>query len=74
LIPGRWDPVPPPIKWTPASLEMAFSVDVRFYTHHRLHSGIDYRTSKEYERVMARTTTWVAASDAGATPGVPEMV
>jgi len=25
---------------------------IRFYNHHRLHSGIDYHTPEEYERVV----------------------
>ena len=36
-----------------AALEAALTVYIRFYNHHRLHSGIDYRTPEEYERVMA---------------------
>ena len=26
---------------------------IRFYNHHRLHSGIDYHTPEEYERLSA---------------------
>ncbi len=25
---------------------------IRFYNHHRLHSGIDYHTPEEYERLV----------------------
>ena len=34
-----------------AALEAALTAYIRFYNHHRLHSGIDYRTPEEYERV-----------------------
>jgi len=36
-----------------AELEAALTAYIRFYNHHRLHSGIDYHTPEEYERVMA---------------------
>jgi len=32
-------------------LEVAVRNYIRFYNHHRLHSGIDYRTPAEYERL-----------------------
>ncbi len=35
-----------------AGLEAALKAYIRFYNHHRLHSGIDYHTPEEYERVM----------------------
>ena len=35
-----------------AELEAALTAYIRFYNHHRLHSGIDYHTPEEYERVM----------------------
>ena len=35
-----------------AELEAALTAYIRFYNHHRLHSGIDYRTPEEYERVV----------------------
>ena len=35
-----------------AALEAALTAYIRFYNHHRLHSGIDYHTAKEYERVV----------------------
>ncbi len=34
-------------------LEAALTAYIRFYNHHRLHSGIDYHTPEEYERVEA---------------------
>ena len=34
-------------------LEAALTAYIRFYNHHRLHSGIDYHTPEEYERVVA---------------------
>lgn len=34
-------------------LEAALTAYIRFYNHHRLHSGIDYHTPEEYERLMA---------------------
>lgn len=34
-----------------AELEAALTVYIRFYNHHRLHSGIDYHTPEEYERL-----------------------
>ena len=33
-------------------LEAALTTYIRFYNHHRLHSGIDYHTPEEYERLM----------------------
>jgi transposase InsO family protein len=36
-----------------AELEAALKAYIRFYNHHRLHSGIDYHTPEEYERLMA---------------------
>ena len=36
-----------------AELEAALKTYIRFYNHHRLHSGIDYHTPEEYERVEA---------------------
>ena len=36
-----------------AELEAALTAYIRFYNHHRLHSGIDYHTPEEYERVEA---------------------
>jgi transposase InsO family protein len=36
-----------------AELETALTAYIRFYNHHRLHSGIDYHTPEEYERVTA---------------------
>ncbi len=36
-----------------AELETALTAYIRFYNHHRLHSGIDYRTPEEYERLVA---------------------
>jgi transposase InsO family protein len=36
-----------------AELEAALTAYIRFYNHHRLHSGIDYHTPEEYERVTA---------------------
>jgi transposase InsO family protein len=36
-----------------AELDGALTAYLRFYNHHRLHSGIDYHTPAEYERVMA---------------------
>ncbi len=36
-----------------AALEAALTAYIRFYNHHRLHSGIDYHTPEEYERVTA---------------------
>ena len=36
-----------------AALDAALRASIRFYNHHRLHSGIDYHTPEEYERVMA---------------------
>jgi len=36
-----------------AELEAALTAYIRFYNHHRLHSGINYHTPEEYERVMA---------------------
>jgi len=35
-----------------AALEAALTDYIRFYNHHRLHSGIDYHTPEEYERVV----------------------
>jgi len=35
-----------------AELEAALTAYIRFYNHRRLHSGIDYRTPEEYERVV----------------------
>jgi transposase InsO family protein len=35
-----------------AALEAALTAYIRFYNHHRLHSGIDYHTPEEYERVV----------------------
>jgi len=35
-----------------AELETALTAYFRFYNYHRLHSGIDYRTPDEYERVV----------------------
>jgi len=35
-----------------AELEAALTAYIRFYNHHRLHSGIDYHTPEEYERVV----------------------
>ncbi len=35
-----------------AELEAALTAYLRFYNHHRLHSGIDYHTPEEYERVV----------------------
>jgi transposase InsO family protein len=34
-------------------LEAALTAYIRFFNHCRLHSGIDYRTPEEYERVEA---------------------
>ena len=34
-------------------LEAALTAYIRFYNHHRLHSGIDYHTPEEYERLRA---------------------
>ncbi|MDE2485480.1 MAG: IS3 family transposase [candidate division NC10 bacterium] len=36
-----------------AELEAALTAYIRFYNHYRLHSGIDYCTPEEYERLMA---------------------
>ncbi|MGH9556697.1 MAG: IS3 family transposase [Terriglobales bacterium] len=36
-----------------AELEAALTAYIRFYDHRRLHSGIDYHSPAEYERVMA---------------------
>ena len=36
-----------------AELETALTAYIRFYNDRRLHSGIDYHTLEEYERVMA---------------------
>ena len=36
-----------------AELEAALTAYLRFYNHYRLHSGIDYHTPEEYERLMA---------------------
>ncbi|MBI3781470.1 MAG: IS3 family transposase [candidate division NC10 bacterium] len=36
-----------------AELEAPLTAYIRFYNHRRLHSGIDYHTPEEYERVMA---------------------
>lgn len=36
-----------------AELEAALTAYIRFYNHHRLHSGIDYHTPEEYEGLMA---------------------
>jgi len=33
-------------------LEAALKAYIRFYNHHRLHSGIDYHTPEEYERLV----------------------
>ena len=33
-------------------LEAALRASIRFYNHHRLHSGIDYHTPQEYKRLM----------------------
>ena len=33
-------------------LEATLKVYIRFYNHHRLHSGIDYHTPAEYERLV----------------------
>ena len=35
-----------------AELEAALTAYIRFYNHHRLHSGIDYHTPEEYERLV----------------------
>ncbi len=35
-----------------AELEAALKAYIRFYNHHRLHSGIDYHTPEEYERLV----------------------
>jgi len=35
-----------------AELETALTAYFRFYDHHRLHSGIDYHTPEEDERVV----------------------
>ena len=35
-----------------AALEAALTAYIRFYNHHRLHSGIAYHTPEEYERVV----------------------
>ena len=35
-----------------AALEAALTAYIRFYNHRRLHSGIDYHTPEEYERVV----------------------
>ena len=35
-----------------AELEAAVRAYIRFYNHHRLHSGIDYHTPEEYERLV----------------------
>jgi hypothetical protein len=32
--------------------EAALTAYIRFYNHHRLHSGIDYHTPEDYERVV----------------------
>jgi transposase InsO family protein len=34
-------------------LEATLTAYIRFYNHRRLHSGIDYHTPEEYERVTA---------------------
>jgi len=34
-------------------LEAALTAYIRFYNHRRLHSGIDYHTPEEHERVEA---------------------
>ena len=34
-------------------LEAALKTYIRFYNHYRLHSGIDYHTPEEHERLMA---------------------
>ncbi len=31
---------------------LALKAYIRFYNHHRLHSGIDYHTPEEYERLV----------------------
>jgi len=36
---------------TITELEVAVTQYIRFYNHHRLHSGLDYRTPVEYERL-----------------------
>jgi putative transposase len=36
---------------TITELEVAVKQYIRFYNHHRLHSGLDYRTPVEYERL-----------------------
>ena len=33
-------------------LEAAITTYIRFYNHHRLHSGIDYHTPEAYERLV----------------------
>ena len=33
-------------------LEAAITACIRFYHHHRPHSGIDYHTPEEYERLV----------------------
>ncbi len=35
-----------------AELEVALKAYIRFYNHHRLHSGTDYHTPEEYERLV----------------------
>jgi len=37
---------------TLTELEAALTATNRFYSHHRLHSGIDYHTPEEYERLV----------------------
>jgi transposase-like protein len=34
-------------------LNAALTTYIRFYNHHRLHSGIDYHTPEEYERLVS---------------------
>jgi transposase-like protein len=33
-------------------VETGFTAHIRFYNHYRLHSGIDYHTPEEYERLV----------------------
>ena len=55
-------------------LEAALKVYIRFYNSHRLHSGIDYHTPEEYERLVPRSRVNFFGGRSRPQAGTPEAL